>query len=176
MLRCRKVNGAGGNFLQIIKAIRSPCCLPRHLYGGQQQSGQQGDDRDHDQHFDDSERAFQETLRRYALERLAPDYARWDSGEALPRERIRAFAELGFWKVRLTGGEPTVRSDIVRIAEMSSKNFGRNFGRFSVLLMPARLARPEALIFPRAALIWLAVDVIVAIGATGAKIVGGAAA
>lgn len=28
----------------------------------------------------------------------------------------RAFAELGFWKVRLTGGEPTVRRDIVEIA------------------------------------------------------------
>ena len=28
----------------------------------------------------------------------------------------RAFAELGFWKVRLTGGEPTVRHDIVEIA------------------------------------------------------------
>ena len=28
----------------------------------------------------------------------------------------RAFAQLGFWKVRLTGGEPTVRQDIVDIA------------------------------------------------------------
>ena len=28
----------------------------------------------------------------------------------------RAFAELGFWKVRLTGGEPTVRQDIIEIA------------------------------------------------------------
>ena len=28
----------------------------------------------------------------------------------------RAFAELGFWKIRLTGGEPTVRQDILEIA------------------------------------------------------------
>jgi len=28
----------------------------------------------------------------------------------------RAFAQLGFWKVRLTGGEPTVRQDIVEVA------------------------------------------------------------
>jgi cyclic pyranopterin phosphate synthase len=28
----------------------------------------------------------------------------------------RAFADLGFWKVRLTGGEPTVRQDIIEIA------------------------------------------------------------
>jgi len=27
-----------------------------------------------------------------------------------------AFAQLGFWKVRLTGGEPTVRQDIIEIA------------------------------------------------------------
>jgi cyclic pyranopterin phosphate synthase len=32
----------------------------------------------------------------------------------------RAFAELGFWKVRLTGGEPTVRQDIVEIARTVS--------------------------------------------------------
>ena len=51
--------------------------------------------------FDDSERAFQETLRRYALERLAPDYARWDSGEVIARERIRAFAELGVTGLRV---------------------------------------------------------------------------
>lgn len=30
---------------------------------------------------------------------------------------VSAFAELGFWKVRLTGGEPTVRKDILEIAE-----------------------------------------------------------
>jgi len=29
---------------------------------------------------------------------------------------VSAFAEMGFWKVRLTGGEPTVRADIVEIA------------------------------------------------------------
>ncbi len=32
----------------------------------------------------------------------------------------RAFAELGFWKVRLTGGEPTVRRDIIEIAKTVS--------------------------------------------------------
>jgi len=37
---------------------------------------------------------------------------------------VRAFAELGFWKVRLTGGEPTVRQDIVRIAETVSRTPG----------------------------------------------------
>jgi len=32
------------------------------------------------------------------------------------RRLVAAFAGLGFWKVRLTGGEPTVRRDIVEIA------------------------------------------------------------
>ena len=33
--------------------------------------------------------------------RHAPDYARWDHGEAVPRERIRAFAELGVTGLRV---------------------------------------------------------------------------
>ncbi len=36
----------------------------------------------------------------------------------------RAFAELGFWKVRLTGGEPTVRRDIVEIARTVARTPG----------------------------------------------------
>jgi cyclic pyranopterin phosphate synthase len=37
---------------------------------------------------------------------------------------VRAFAELGTWKVRLTGGEPTVRKDILEIAAMVSATPG----------------------------------------------------
>lgn len=40
------------------------------------------------------------------------------------RRLVRAFAQLGFWKVRLTGGEPTVRRDIVRIAEEAAQTPG----------------------------------------------------
>jgi cyclic pyranopterin phosphate synthase len=36
----------------------------------------------------------------------------------------RAFAEIGFWKVRLTGGEPTVRRDIVEIAATVARTPG----------------------------------------------------
>lgn len=35
-----------------------------------------------------------------------------------------AFAELGFWKVRLTGGEPTVRQDILEIARTVARTPG----------------------------------------------------
>lgn len=40
------------------------------------------------------------------------------------RRLARAFAELGFWKIRLTGGEPTVRRDIVEIAETAARTPG----------------------------------------------------
>lgn len=33
---------------------------------------------------------------------------------------IRAFAALGFWKIRLTGGEPTVRRDIVELTKIAA--------------------------------------------------------
>ncbi len=36
----------------------------------------------------------------------------------------RAFAQLGFWKVRLTGGEPTVRTDIVEITKTVARTPG----------------------------------------------------
>ncbi len=36
----------------------------------------------------------------------------------------RAFADIGFWKVRLTGGEPTVRQDIVEIAATVARTPG----------------------------------------------------
>ncbi len=45
--------------------------------------------------FDDIEESFQDLLRRYALETLAPEYGRWDRGEVVPRERVIELAELG---------------------------------------------------------------------------------
>ncbi len=42
---------------------------------------------------------------------------------------VRAFAELGVWKVRLTGGEPTIRQDILEIAQQVAAVPGiRNVG------------------------------------------------
>jgi len=37
---------------------------------------------------------------------------------------VAAFSSMGFWKFRLTGGEPTTRSDIVEIAERVSRVAG----------------------------------------------------
>ncbi|MBX9605404.1 MAG: acyl-CoA dehydrogenase family protein [Gammaproteobacteria bacterium] len=50
--------------------------------------------------LDDDARAFQETLRRYARDVLAPDYARWER-EPLPRERILALGDLGVLGLRV---------------------------------------------------------------------------
>ncbi len=40
------------------------------------------------------------------------------------RRLVAAFAGMGFWKVRLTGGEPTVRRDIVQIARAVARTPG----------------------------------------------------
>ena len=51
--------------------------------------------------FDETEGAFRDALRRYATERLLPDYARWDRGEPFPRARIKELAELGVTGLRV---------------------------------------------------------------------------
>ena len=51
--------------------------------------------------FSDSERQFAESMRRYAQERLRPEYAKWDRGTPYPRERVRELAELGITGLRV---------------------------------------------------------------------------
>jgi cyclic pyranopterin phosphate synthase len=45
------------------------------------------------------------------------------TGEEI-RRLVRAFARMGFWKVRLTGGEPTLRRDIVELARTVASTDG----------------------------------------------------
>jgi len=54
------------------------------------------------------------------------------------RRLVAAFAGMGFWKVRLTGGEPTVRRDIVEIAAAVAKTPG--IRRVALSTNGARLA------------------------------------
>jgi cyclohexanecarboxyl-CoA dehydrogenase len=49
----------------------------------------------------EEEREFAATIRRYALERLLPEYSRWDRGEPYPRERIKELADLGIMGLRV---------------------------------------------------------------------------
>jgi cyclohexanecarboxyl-CoA dehydrogenase len=44
--------------------------------------------------FEEEDELLRETIRRYATERLAPDYARWES-EPFPRERLVELGDLG---------------------------------------------------------------------------------
>lgn len=47
------------------------------------------------------ERLFAEGVRRYARERLLPEYATWDRGHPYPRERVRELASLGITALRV---------------------------------------------------------------------------
>jgi cyclohexanecarboxyl-CoA dehydrogenase len=51
--------------------------------------------------FAEDEELFARTVRRYALDRLAPDYATWDRGTPLPQERIVEVAQLGITGLRV---------------------------------------------------------------------------
>ena len=51
--------------------------------------------------WNEEEREFAATIRRFALERLLPEYSRWDRGERYPREKIRELAALGITGLRV---------------------------------------------------------------------------
>ncbi len=58
--------------------------------------------------FTPEDEIFRRSVREFAVQRLLPDYRRWDRGEALPREIIGDMASRGFTKLRLPadyGGE-----------------------------------------------------------------------
>jgi cyclohexanecarboxyl-CoA dehydrogenase len=45
--------------------------------------------------FTEQEQRFADSVRRFALTRLLPDYPKWDRGNAFPRERVRELGQLG---------------------------------------------------------------------------------
>lgn len=51
--------------------------------------------------FNESEQLFAETIRRYARERLLPEYPVWDRGTPYPRERLKELAEIGITGLRV---------------------------------------------------------------------------
>jgi cyclohexanecarboxyl-CoA dehydrogenase len=51
--------------------------------------------------FSEQEQLFGDAVRRYARERLAPDYQKWDSGAKFPREKLRELAEVGITGLRV---------------------------------------------------------------------------
>ncbi len=87
----------------------------------------------------EEERELGAALRRYALDRLLPDYARWDRGEPFPRERIWELGELGVFGIRVpeeyggSGGSFTMLG--VAAEELSRGDFN-----VSLLLQMAAIA------------------------------------
>src|SRR5437763_1647744 len=51
--------------------------------------------------FSDPEQQFADSMRRYAHDRLRPEYASYDRGTKYPRERLRELADLGITGLRV---------------------------------------------------------------------------
>src|SRR5437763_329147 len=64
--------------------------------------------------FSDSERQFAESMRRYAQERLRPEYAKWDRGTPYPRERVRERAARGIAALLVPLDDPGVSRRVYR--------------------------------------------------------------
>jgi cyclohexanecarboxyl-CoA dehydrogenase len=83
--------------------------------------------------FSDEQELLRETVRRYATERLAPDYARWES-EPFPRERVVELGDLGILGLLIPpeyGGSGTPGSAYVSLG-IAAEEIGR--ADFSVTL------------------------------------------
>jgi cyclohexanecarboxyl-CoA dehydrogenase len=52
--------------------------------------------------FSDEHKLFQETLRQFTMEKLLPNYSRWDRGETFPKEeKMKELADLGITGLRV---------------------------------------------------------------------------
>lgn len=78
----------------------------------------------------DDDALFAETLRRYALERLLPDYQRWRT-EPYPKDRILELAELGVLGLRVPeeygGSGGTLPQLGLAVEELSRGDFNANY-------------------------------------------------
>ena len=89
--------------------------------------------------FSEQERLFAETLRRYARERLLPEYAVWDRGTPYPRERLRELAGLGITGLRvpaLHGGLETTYT----MAGIASEELARGDHNVTLFLQLSLIA------------------------------------
>lgn len=89
--------------------------------------------------FDETEGAFRDTLRRYAMERLLPDYSRWDKGEPLPRARIKELADLGITGLRVPAAYGGSESNYV-LAGIAAEELARGDHSFTYFLQLAAIA------------------------------------
>ena len=74
--------------------------------------------------FSEEETLFAQTVRRFALEQLLPDYATWDDGTPFPAERLRALADLGIVGMRVPSRFGGVEASFV-LAGIASEELAR---------------------------------------------------
>jgi cyclohexanecarboxyl-CoA dehydrogenase len=81
--------------------------------------------------FTDEEQLFAQTVRRFALDRLAPDYAKWDRGIPYPREKLRELGNLGITGLRVPAAYGGVEASYVLVG-IAAEELAR--GDFNITL------------------------------------------
>ena len=81
--------------------------------------------------FSEEEALFAQTVRRFALEQLLPDYATWDDGTPFPAEQLRALAGLGITGMRVPqrfgGGEASFVLAGIGCEELARGDFNTTY-------------------------------------------------
>ena len=74
--------------------------------------------------LNEQERQFRDSIRRYARQRLLPEYAQWDRGTPYPRERVRELGALGISGLSVPAAYGGSESSFV-MAGVASEELGR---------------------------------------------------
>ena len=81
--------------------------------------------------FSEEEALFAQTVRRFALEQLLPDYATWDDGTPFPAEQLRSLAGLGITGMRVPqrfgGGEASFVLAGIGCEELARGDFNTTY-------------------------------------------------
>ncbi len=81
--------------------------------------------------FSDAEQQFADSIRRYARDRLLPEYSKWDQGTPYPRERVKELAELGITGLRVPAEYGGAEASYV-LGGIAAEEIGR--GDFNISL------------------------------------------
>ena len=74
--------------------------------------------------LNEQERQFRDSVRRYARERLIPEYSKWDRGTPYPRERVRELGALGITGLSVPAAYGGSEASFV-MAGVASEELGR---------------------------------------------------
>ncbi len=74
--------------------------------------------------FSEQEQQFADSVRRFALDRLLPDYPKWDRGNSFPRERVREMGQLGITGLSVPAQYGGVEGSFT-MAGIASEEIGR---------------------------------------------------